>query len=112
MSLDSDSKVHINKSISVLGIIQLIVIVVGFGVAYGAVSTEIEVIKKDVSGTVDKETLVQMFKVKEIQIENIDNKVESIDGKVEKVDSKVEKLNEKLDKIQLLLIEIAKKQPD
>ncbi len=105
MSLDSDSKIHINKSISVLGLFQLLVIIVGFGVAYGATSTEIKAIKKDISVTVDKETLEQMFKIKEIQIKNLDEKVDSIDKSVEKVD-------EKLDKIQLLLIEIVKKQPN
>ena len=46
MSLDSDSKVHINKSISIMSLIQIIIIVVSFGVVYGETKTAIKEIKK------------------------------------------------------------------
>ena len=99
MSLDSDKKLHLSKAISLPSIIQIVILIFGIATVYAQNKADIEQIQKDQtelkSQVIKKETLVEMFEVRDVKIENVSRQVEQI--------------NHKMDENQKLLIQLLQK---
>jgi len=99
MSLDSDKKLHLSKAISLPSIIQITILIFGIATVYAQNKADVDQIKKEQkeikSTIIKKETLEQMFRVRDIQVENVSKQVEQI--------------NHKIDENQKLLIQLLQK---